>query len=247
MTNSKNVSGLNRNDKYCIIFDLDGTLLYTLDSLQISVNRAFEKMGIGKAITIEQCREFIGNGVQVLVEKSLLAVLGETQEIFKTQVLECFRQEFAIYGSYNVVPYDGVVTLLLELKKKGYLLGVLTNKPQRQAVEVVEKIFGSSIFDYIQGQVEGLPQKPNPKSIRGVIERMGCTITNSVLIGDSEVDVRTGKNAGIYVMGVAWGYRDVSILQEEGADVIVHDADELLRVIENKRENKSMLDYVIKK
>ncbi len=218
-------------EKRCIIFDLDGTLLYTLDSLQISVNRAFERLNIKGGITKEQCREFIGNGVQVLVEKSLQAVVGKTEIEFQRQAFAYFQEEFAVYGTYKVAPYDGIVELLSNLKEQGHLLAVLTNKPQIQAEEALEKLFGADAFDLIQGQVEGEPKKPDPQSIWNVIDKLGCTREHSMLIGDSEVDIRTGKNAEVYTVGVTWGYRDRSVLVEEHADIIVDEVCQLIDVI----------------
>lgn len=219
-------------DKKLIIFDLDGTLVYTLDSLQISVNRALQRLGVDGSITTEQCREFIGNGVQVLVEKSLLAVVADAPMEMQKQALKYFQEEFAVYGTYQVVPYEGIVEVLADRKAKGYLLAVLTNKPQVQAVEVVEELFGAGTFDLIQGQVDGFPKKPEPQSIWNVIDKLGCTRENSILIGDSEVDIQTGKNAQIYTIGVAWGYRDRSVLVRERADAIVEHASQLIEEIE---------------
>ncbi|MFI3238819.1 MAG: HAD-IA family hydrolase [Lachnospiraceae bacterium] len=216
-------------EKKAYIFDLDGTLVDTLDSLEKAVNNTMDRLGFGH-VTKMQCREYIGNGARVLVDKSLKSVIGEVQEDLLDHATAIYQEEFALCCTYNVTPYEGIKDLLAELKKQGYVLAVLTNKPHAQAVVAVEEIFGEDTFDLIQGQVDGMPRKPDPKSIDCVLEELNVLKEECIFVGDSEVDVQTGKSAGVFTVGVAWGFRDEDVLRREKADVVVFKALDILEI-----------------
>ena len=138
--------------KACI-FDLDGTLTNTLESMTYSVNLTLEEMGLSK-ITKDQCRLFVGNGARVLIEKSLKAA-GDTDASRIEEGMEIYGRIFDRNCTYHVTPYEGIPEMLKALKDKGIHLAVLSNKPDRQTVKVVKAIFGEELFDYAQGQKEG--------------------------------------------------------------------------------------------
>lgn len=217
--------------KKAVIFDLDGTLVDTLDSLEISVNRTMDRLGY-RHVTREQCREFIGNGARVLVEKSLKSVTNGVDDELIKKATEIYQEEFSTYCTYQVKPYIGIVEMLMQLKTIGYTLAVLTNKPHAQAIVAVEELLGEEIFDVIQGQKDGLPRKPEAESLWGVIRELGLSKDECVFVGDSEVDIQTGKNAQVYTIGVAWGFRNEDILMSEKADIIVHTALEIIKVVD---------------
>ncbi len=217
--------------KNIFIFDLDGTLVDTLESLSTSINRMMDKLGL-ENISKVKCRDFVGNGARVLVEKSLQSVMDKVEIDFLNKAEKIYYEEFSQYCTYKVVPYDGVEELLNALKLKGCILAVLTNKPHEQAVVAVEEIFGKEMFDLIQGQVNGLPRKPDPKSLWDVIDKLNGDINKCVFVGDSEVDIKTGKTADVFTVGVTWGFRDEAVLKAENADLIVHKASEILKVFE---------------
>ena len=120
-----------------------------------------------------------------------------------------------------MTPYDGIVELLQALKEKGMKLTVLSNKPHRQAVHVVEEVFGKEMFDWVQGQQEGIPRKPDPYAAIQIAEKFGVKPEECVYIGDSEVDVATGTAARMKTLGVTWGFRSVEQLKEAGATILL--------------------------
>lgn len=214
--------------KACI-FDLDGTLTNTLESMTYSVNLALEEMGLSK-ITKDQCRLFVGNGARVLMEKSLKAA-GDTDASRIEEGMEIYGRIFDRNCTYHVTPYEGIPEMLKALKDKGIQLAVLSNKPDRQTVKVVKAIFGEELFDYAQGQKEGIRRKPEPDGVWYLMEQMHVSKEECLYIGDSEVDAATGRNAGLKTIGVLWGFRDRKTLETAGADDLIDRPDELLQFV----------------
>ena len=214
--------------KACI-FDLDGTLTNTLESMTYSVNLTLEEMGLSK-ITKDQCRLFVGNGARVLMEKSLKAA-GDTDASRIEEGMEIYGRIFDRNCTYHVTPYKGIPEMLKALKDKGIHLAVLSNKPDRQTVKVVKAIFGEELFDYAQGQKEGIRRKPEPDGVWYLMEQMHVSKEECLYIGDSEVDAATGRNAGLKTIGVLWGFRDRKTLETAGADDLIDRPDELLQFV----------------
>ena len=214
--------------KACI-FDLDGTLTNTLESMTYSVNLTLEEMGLSK-ITKDQCRLFVGNGARVLMEKSLKAA-GDTDASRIEEGMEIYGRIFDQNCTYHVTPYEGIPEMLKALKDKGIQLAVLSNKPDRQTVKVVKAIFGEELFDYAQGQKEGIRRKPEPDGVWYLMEQMHVSKEECLYIGDSEVDAATGRNAGLKTIGVLWGFRDRKTLETAGVDDLIDRPDELLRFV----------------
>ena len=214
--------------KACI-FDLDGTLTNTLESMTYSVNLTLEEMGLSK-ITKDQCRLFVGNGARVLMEKSLKAA-GDTDASRIEEGMEIYGRIFDRNCTYHVTPYEGIPEMLKALKDKGIQLAVLSNKPDRQTVKVVKEIFGEELFDYAQGQNEGIRRKPEPDGVWYLMEQMHVSKEECLYIGDSEVDAATGRNAGLKTIGVLWGFRDRKTLETAGADDLIDRPDELLQFV----------------
>lgn len=219
--------------KACI-FDLDGTLTDTLDSMTFSVNETMKEIG-RPGITQEQCRQFVGNGAKVLIEEALRS--GGDKDLNR------FDEAFAAYGrifdkncTYRVKPYDGVPELLKELKSRGVKLGVLSNKPDRQAVHVVEEIFGETIFDAVHGQRDGVPRKPDPSAALSMAGEFGTDVTETLYIGDSEVDAATGRAASMDTVLVSWGFRSRQVLEQAGAEWIVDSAEEILNIVDGRKD-----------
>ena len=214
--------------KACI-FDLDGTLTNTLESMTYSVNLTLEEMGLSK-IKKDQCRLFVGNGARVLMEKSLKAA-GDTDASRIEEGMEIYGRIFDQNCTYHVTPYEGIPEMLKALKDKGIQLAVLSNKPDRQTVKVVKAIFGEELFDYAQGQKEGIRRKPEPDGVWYLMEQMHVSKEECLYIGDSEVDAATGRNAGLKTIGVLWGFRDRKTLETAGADDLIDRPDELLQFV----------------
>lgn len=214
--------------KACI-FDLDGTLTNTLESMTYSVNLTLEEMGLSK-ITKDQCRLFVGNGARVLMEKSLKAA-GDIDASRIEEGMEIYGRIFDRNCTYHVTPYEGIPEMLKALKDKGIQLAVLSNKPDRQTVKVVKAIFGEELFDYAQGQKEGIRRKPEPDGVWYLMEQMHVSKEECLYIGDSEVDAATGRNAGLKTIGVLWGFRDRKTLETAGVDDLIDRPDELLQFV----------------
>lgn len=215
--------------KACI-FDLDGTLTDSLDSLHYSVNETLKELGL-RMITREQCRLFVGDGARCLMERALRASGDEDLRLIE-EGMQRYKRIFKENCTYKVVPYDGIEEMLSVLKKKGIRLAVVSNKPDEQAVYVVEKIFGKGTFDHVQGQREDIPRKPAPDGVLFTMRQLQVSQDETIYIGDSDVDMLTGKAAQVFTVGVSWGFRERELLLEAGADQVIEHAEELQRILE---------------
>ncbi len=211
------------------IFDLDGTLTDTLDSLHVSVVGTLEELGL-PPVTREQCRQFVGNGARVLMEKSIRAAGGDVDGLLD-EAMQVYGRIFDANCTYHVVPYEGIMELLSLLGQKGMKLAVLSNKPHRQTVHVVEEIFGKQTFAWISGQKEGIARKPDPQAALLIVKELGVKPCECVYVGDSEVDVATGKAACMRTIGVVWGFRTRGVLLEAGAEAIAGSPEEIMELI----------------
>lgn len=211
------------------IFDLDGTLTDTLESLVYSVNGTLKELGLG-VITSEQCRQFVGDGARALMERSLKAA-GDEKLVLIEQAMQVYRRIFGENCTYHVTPYAGIVNMLTELKMRGIKTAVLSNKPHLQTINVVSEIFGKDYFDCINGQREGIDRKPAPVGVFETLKMLGMEKDDCLYIGDSDVDMETAKRAGVASVGVSWGFRSTDVLQSAGADYIIDTPQELLKLI----------------
>lgn len=214
--------------KACI-FDLDGTLTDTIESLTYSVGETLMEMGL-PPITREQCQSFVGNGAAYLLDKAIRAA-GDTKGSRLDEAMEIYRRIFDANCTYHVTTYEGILPMMEELKKRGVKLAVLSNKPHRQTVKVAEEIFGSHAFAAVQGQQEKIPRKPSPEGIYAILDKLGLSKEECLYVGDSEVDVVTGAAAGTKTVSVTWGFRTESQLKEAGASLMIHSPEELLRFV----------------
>lgn len=211
--------------KACI-FDLDGTLTDTLESLVYSVNATLEEMGLC-GITSEQCQAFVGNGARKLLEDSL-DVAGDCGHARIEEAVQIYKRIFDENCTYQVKPYEGIMWLMKELKEKNIKTAVLSNKPHGQTVKVVKEVIGEAWIDWAQGQQEQVARKPDPEAVYTILDRLGVKKEEALYIGDSEVDIKTGHNAGLVTIGVTWGFRSRDQLIEAGALNLIDKAEELL-------------------
>ena len=214
------------------IFDLDGTLTDSLESLTYSVNETMKELKLPE-ITSEQCREFVGNGAKVLIEKTLKALGDEGLTRFD-EAFAAYQRIFDKCCTYRVKPYPGIPEMLRTMKERGMKLGVLSNKPDRQAVHVVEEIFGKEVFDHIQGQKEGIPRKPDPTALLAVAGEFGAFPSEALYIGDSEVGGARLEAAGIDTILVSWGFRSRDVLEAAEPYCIADTTEEILKIIREK-------------
>jgi len=214
--------------KACI-FDLDGTLTDTLDSLVYSVNATLKEMGLSE-ITDEQCQAFVGNGARRLLEDSLDAA-GDAGHTRIEEAVQIYKRIFDVNCTYQVEPYEGIMKLLKELKERNIKTAVLSNKPHGQTVKVVHEVIGDEWIDWIQGQQEHIARKPDPEAVRTILDRFGIKREEALYIGDSEVDIKTGHNAGLTTIGVTWGFRSHDELIDAGAVHLIDKAEGLLNFL----------------
>ena len=182
-------------------------------------------------ITAEQCRSFIGNGARYLIGKALAAA-GDTELKRMEEGMEVYGRVFAENCTYHVKPYDGVLDMIAGLKNRGIKIAVLSNKQHPQAVNVVESVFGKGTFDVIQGQSDGIPRKPDPAGVYQILEQFKVAPEEGIYVGDSDVDMKTGKASGMLTVGVTWGFRPKELLIETGADTTIEHASELFEFLE---------------
>jgi len=211
-----------------IIFDLDGTLLNTLDDIADSVNIMLEREGY-PARTREDIREFIGNGAKNLDRKALPETASEEE---LTRCLAVYRKIYLDNMFQKTGPYEGIDKTLNELKTQGIKIGVVSNKPHDATREMCEFYFGG-ILDAVIGDNPERKKKPAPDNIFEILKLLGSDKAKTLYVGDSDVDMETAKNSGLDCAGVTWGYRSEETLTEHGADYIVSEPRELIRLIEN--------------
>lgn len=209
-----------------VIFDLDGTLLDTLDDLMNSANHALREFGFPERERTE-IRQFVGNGVGMLIKR---AVPDGTNDETIEKVLSVFREHYTIHKEDNTSPYDGINPALLSLKKAGIKTGVVSNKFDAAVKELCKPFFSETITVAI-GERENVRRKPAPDSVFEALKELGASKETAVYVGDSDTDVETAKNAGIPCIGVTWGFRDRDILEKAGADYIIDKPEELLSII----------------
>ena len=212
--------------KKAVIFDLDGTLADTIASITYCGNLALSRFGL-PSFGEEDYKRFVGDGAAMLVRRALLAAGDERLEHFD-EVYEAYLEIFAKDCMYQVKPYEGICALLEELKRLSVRIAVLSNKPDADSIRVVEALFGRGLFDFVQGQREDIPRKPDPAGVYRIMEAFGLPAGDFLYVGDSGVDMKTGRAAGIFTVGVLWGFRDRKELVENGADAVISKPLELL-------------------
>ena len=210
-----------------VVFDLDGTLLNTIDDLADAGNWVCRRHG-WPVHTVEEYKYFVGNGMARLAERFAPPEQRTPEGV--AAILEEFMPYYNAHKEDKTAPYPGVGSLLGRLKGAGVRLSVLTNKAHSLAPEIIEGYF-PGVFDFVQGAVDGAPTKPDPTLLHRLMGEMGATAADTLFVGDSSVDIRTAKNGGLISCGVLWGFRTRAELEEEGADFIVDAAPALGELI----------------
>ena len=210
-----------------VIFDLDGTLLNTIDDLAAAGNWVCQNHG-WPTHTVEEYKRYVGSGMARLAVRFSPEEWHTEEGVQK--ILDEFLPYYAAHKEDKTAPYPGVPELLEHLRAAGVSIAVLSNKAHALAVPVIEVYFPQK-FQYIQGGVEGLPLKPDPALLLKLMENMGATQENTLFVGDSDVDIRTAKHAGVTSCGVLWGFRGREELEREGADLLASSAKELETLI----------------
>ena len=209
-----------------IVFDLDGTILNTIDDLTDAVCFALNEHGFPPR-TREEVTSFVGNGVLKLIERALPDGHKDPETVKK--VHDSFNLRYAEHYADKTLPYSGITELLESLKNKGYKLAVLSNKPDPFTKGLIEKFFGG-IFDVVEGSGENTPRKPDPTGELRIISALGETPETTLHVGDSDTDIMTARNAGVGLIACSWGYRSRETLEKAGAEVIADSVDELRKI-----------------
>lgn len=205
-----------------VIFDMDGTILYTLEDIVLCMNEALRRNGLPE-ITEERIRVIIGHGIMNEVRGS---VPDGTDPEITEKVYEDFNELYAVHCMDHTKPYDGIIELIGRLRRQGVKTAVVSNKGDYAVRELNDIIF-PGLFEASAGEKEGIAKKPAPDTVFAVLKEMDVSAEEAVYVGDSEVDLQTARNAGMDCIIVSWGYRTKEQMKKDGAECIVDTMDEL--------------------
>ena len=208
------------------VFDLDGTLLDTLEDLYRATNTALEGHALPRR-SRDEVRMFVGNGVEMLIRR---AVPAGTDEETTLAVLADFKTTYAAICEDHTRPYDGILNMLRALREKGIRVAVVSNKFDAATKQLCEKYFGD-LVEVAIGERAGVRKKPAPDTVYEALKELGVTAEGAVYIGDSDVDIETARNCGMPCISVTWGLRDKDFLLQSGAKILVNTPESLLGVI----------------
>lgn len=213
-----------------VIFDCDGTILNTLDDLMDSMNYILKKHNYPTR-TLSEIRNFVGNGLGKLVERSVLTGtdLKVSQEQLDTMLTE-LKEYYAEHNNDKTAPYEGLYELLAELKKQGYKMAVVSNKVQ-EGVTALNGQYFKEYFNVAIGETPNRKRKPEPDMVNAALKALNSTPEEAVYVGDSEVDLQTAKNSGLLPIAVTWGFRDEELLRELGAKHVAYKLADVMEIL----------------
>jgi len=214
-----------------LIFDLDGTLVNSIEDLADAVNNSLKKMGYPVHDTAKY-NYFVGDGVKELCQRALPENEKTEENIDKLQQL--FKEYYEKNYLAKTKEYVGIRLLLDTLKGAGVRLAVASNKTHEFTVKIVSDIFGDNLFDYVLGSKNDINKKPSPEILNTIIDKIGVGKEKSFMVGDTNIDILTAKNAEIRSIGCLWGFRTREELEKAGADYIVNDPIEILEIIKKE-------------
>lgn len=209
-----------------VIFDLDGTLLDTLEDLMDAVNYALHAYGYPKR-TLHEIRTFVGNGARVLIKRALPD--GESNPDLE-EILSAFRKYYTAHCEIKTHPYDGVLQLMQKLQNDGLKLAIVSNKPDSAVKELNQSYFSGCVQAAV-GEREGIRRKPAPDMVQNALKELNSSQKETVYIGDSEVDIQTAASAGLDCISVTWGFRDTDFLRENGAAILADTPQQVYEII----------------
>ncbi len=206
---------------------MDGTILNTLQDIANAVNHTLEFYGL-PTHELSKFKRFVGNGTDIMLYRALPEELKSDEKV--AEIKPEYVKFYDAHPTDTTKPYDGIPEVLAELKAKGIKLAVISNKIDCMVQPIAERFFGG-VFDYVTGQKDGMPVKPDPGAVFDAMKTFGVTADECIFVGDSGVDAKTGSNAGMFTVGVLWGFRDEAELMENGANVVISDPKDLLKYI----------------
>ncbi|MGN0602841.1 MAG: HAD family hydrolase [Oscillospiraceae bacterium] len=213
------------------VFDMDGTILDTLEDLKDSVNYALSECGYPQR-TYDEVRRFVGNGIRKLIERAVPEGMSVSDI---DRVHEVFTGHYKVHCADKTKAYDGIKPLLEQLRANGVKTAVVSNKADYGVQELCKEYF-DGLFDYAVGEREGIRRKPAPDSVNEALRVLGIPKSEAVYIGDSDVDYETAVNAGLPCISVLWGFRDEEFLRSKGASLFVHKPSEILSIVLGKAD-----------
>ena len=208
-----------------IIFDCDGTLLWTIDDLRDATNYALDLLDCPLKTT-EEILKLVGNGIGNLV----MGALPDNQKDLHTKAMEYFAAYYEVHFADKTCPYDGIVETVQKIKEKGIKVAVVSNKQEKYLLPLFDKLF-KDVFPVVMGESKHLAKKPAPDMVNEALRRLNVDKNKAVYVGDSEVDVRTAFNSDMDLIAVAWGFRSKENLIQNGAKIIIETPSELLDII----------------
>ena len=208
------------------IFDMDGTLVDSLESIAYFANKALEKFGL-KTIPVERYKHLAGNGAATLVKRMIKENNGD-ESLFEKVSYE-YNTTYDNDFLYLTKPYDGVLEMLSKLKSQGCKTAIISNKPHSTAKKISDELFGD-LIDVCFGKRDGYPVKPDPESVNEIIGILGVDKKDCIYIGDTITDMETGKNAGLYTVGVLWGFRDEDEIKSGEPQKIINNPLQILDI-----------------
>lgn len=214
------------------IFDLDGTLINSLMDLASAMNNALEAQGF-RTHEVEEYRFLVGSGLSVLADRAASAPNKKYTPEVKEKILSDFSEYYTLHCLDNTVPYEGINSLLRELKKRNILFAVNSNKPDAFTKKIVTALMPEHDFSVICGKRDEFERKPSPDGANYIMDTLSVSKEETLYIGDSNVDVLTAKNAGISFCGVSWGFRGEAELRNAGAEFIAHSVGDIISLTEN--------------
>lgn len=212
-----------------VIFDMDGTLLDTIDDIADSANQILKDEGYPEHPVSSYC-QFVGNGARKLMERALPHEHSSNGRLID-RLLEKFRDVYKARQFNKTDLYDGIANMLEELKGRGIPMAILSNKPHSFVVEIAKHYFDESLFVSIAGQKENMEAKPAPEGAVLAARALNVPESGCLFVGDSSVDMQTAVNAGMTAVGVSWGFRSVEELKAHGADHIIDSPGQLLSLV----------------
>lgn len=215
--------------KKLVIFDLDGTIGNTVESLAYTLNKCLTAFHL-PAQPEANYKFYAGDGARTMVERALKDAGDPDLNLFEP-MYAMYNREFVDGCIYRVKSFPGLPEVLTELKEKGVHLAVCTNKAHANAIRVVETIYGPDLFDSIKGHCDAYPKKPDPACARLIAKELQVPLCDCLYVGDTNTDMHTGRNAGMKTIGVTWGFRDRTELSQTGADVLIDRPEELLDLV----------------
>ena len=219
----------NRHGIKACIFDLDGTTLDTVESIGSTVNLVLEEIGL-KQHDMESYKVFAGDGQFELIKRALMAS-GDTALACYEKAISRYTELFEERCTYKVAPYEGIRELFDNLKKSGIKICIFSNKRQENVEHILRQLFGEDYFDMVLGQRDDYKRKPSGEGIRIILDKIGVEASECLYIGDTNTDMLTGKNYGLYTVGVLWGFRTKEELMDAGADALVSTPQEIRQML----------------